>query len=161
VLEGVLVPGRMTVRKFETNESGENVLNESEVEVPGRTEPFKLSGTDSDRRIAIEFVSKKQYYNQGGAMDTSTVSDYDFKAVAERLASLAEKKSKDHIFLGVFYDPLADAPKDEKNDKGAKGSRKTLWDGREKEQKQESEKLLRQQAQDFVAWLKEKNAIQP
>lgn len=165
VLEGVLVPHRLIEDKITKNEKGEEIYTTTEVEVPSHTEPFKLSGIDSDRRIAVEFVSKKQYFNQGGAMDGSTGSNYDFKTVANRLASLAEKQGKDHVFLGVFYDPLERPPKEEKEDKKSgkeeKEDRKTKRERWKKKMKTESENLLRQQAQDFVAWLKEKKAIQP
>jgi hypothetical protein len=170
VLEGVLVPGREARHEFATNEKGEQVEKCTEVDVPNRDKPFDLSGIDSDRRIAVEFVSRKEYdkyrsedRGADGSYIMSSVTRYEFKPVAERLLSVAEKQGKDHVFLGVFYDPLGRPPKDENEDR--KSDMEALKDwvesrkDRDKISKQESEKLLRQQAEDFVAWLKTKKAI--
>ena len=94
-----------------------------------------------------------------------SVQGYDFKEVAEHVAAQVKKEAKDHIFLGVFYDPSpekADGSSRQKNsmarlryDSAAKNS---VTDPRPT--KDDSKKLLRQQVRDFVAWLKEQKAIQ-
>lgn len=162
VLEGVLVPGRETRRETTTNEKGEKVEKETEVDVSGHDKPFELSGIDSDRRIAVEFVAEKQYdkYRSKEPHVFSSVSVYEFKAVAERLALIAEKQGKESVFLGVFYDPLSRLPRDAAPAADEKEDGVSVWERRQKKGKQESEKLLRQQAQDFAAWLKTKKAIQ-
>jgi hypothetical protein len=160
MLEGVLVPERMTDFKVVEKEGGQKDFKETEVEKPGDGKPLKLTAIDSERRVAVEFVSQKDYHDLGGAWSMSTVSRYEFKKVAEQLIPLIEKHGKEHIFLGVFYDPLARVPKSEKSDKDEKEDWKMAWEKRELAGKAESQKLLRLQAQDFVAWLKTKKAIE-
>jgi hypothetical protein len=134
-LDGVTVPSWFEEYKMLEKESGEKVLEETIVESPNHAKPLKLSGMDTEKRIAVEFVAEENYYDLGGAMSSSMVSDYNFKTVAKQLIALAQKQGKGQIFLGVFYDPL------------------------EKSGKKNSKKLLHEQAKDFIDWLKKQKAI--
>ena len=139
---------------------GRQEFRESIVDVPDSSKPLQMGGTDPDRKIAVEFVSRDNYSHLGGTRRGGTVEDFKFKAVAEHVAAEVKKQSKDHVFFGVFYDPSLDLPEAKSSEKGDRIDWETAWKNREEQGKVESKKLLRQQAQDFVAWLKEQKAIQ-
>jgi hypothetical protein len=138
VLKGVRIP--MRFREFEVvkKSNGFSEFKESVVEVPERSMPVELDGIDSERKVAVEFVSRADYSGLGGPMSLSSVRSYQFKEVAERAAGIIKKQGKDEVFLGVFYDPLV---------------------ARMGQGKEGSQKLLRKQAQDFVGWLKKQKVI--
>jgi hypothetical protein len=120
-------------------------------------------GADSNKRIAVEFVSQEDYFDLGGTRSRSSVQDYEFKEVAEEVAAAAKRRASERAFLGVFYDPSAKIPRDEYL-KETENVENADWVALQKKWidrgKEESGKLLRQQAQDFAAWLKEQKAIQ-
>lgn len=158
-LQGVRVPTR--TRKYEEVDKG-NGQKETKVSIvddPEHAKPLKLDGIDSGRKIAVEFVSQKSNLDRGGVYSFSTVQRYDFKEVAQNLVALVKKDGRTALLVGVFYDPLMRTPRSLPSENGKKVDRETAWKQREKLGKKESEKLLRQQAQDFVAWLKKEKAI--
>ena len=129
---------------------------------------------DEKRSIAIAFICRKNYGTLGG-LDSqtvefvdrdgnfrggrlSTVSDYDFRDAAQYVATEIRQKARQRLYVGVFYDPSTRA----KWERGTEPS-KTPADRRSSrdEASAESKKLLRQQVQDFVAWLKQEGAISP
>jgi len=122
-------------------------------EDPFRPRPLELDGIDSQRNIAIEFVSQREYFNMGGTQSIGSVTEYDFADVAKYVTSKVEKESKDQIYFGVFYDPVVEPPE---IDYSTDAEYKAAWKKREETGKEESKKLLRQQVQDFAGWLKEK-----
>ncbi|MGA2255019.1 MAG: hypothetical protein ABSG53_10185 [Thermoguttaceae bacterium] len=152
-LEGVCIPARTSNYELLDKGNGQREFKETVVEVPDRAKPLKLSGIDSDRRIAVEFVSHQDYFDLGGVSNGSTVQIYQFKNITEYVAEHAKKQGKDGVFFGVFYDPSPKMPR-------ADLTSPVDWKAQREQGKQESKKLLRQQAQDFVAWLKEQKAIQ-
>ncbi len=112
--------------------------------------PLALNGLDSNKKVAVEFISEKNYSDLGGPLSGSTVQHYDFKEVARYVAAKAKKQGKEMLYLGIFYEP-AGTTKRELMDS---------WKKREEKGKTEAGKLLRSQVQDFTAWLKEKKVIQ-
>ena len=174
-IKGVRIPHRVLVDKNE----GTNKKTSREVPVASKryAEPLKPTGIDSAKKIAVEFISEKRYFDQGGTRESydldeledpnkktnasegaggfrsSTAQGYDFADTADFVATQAKKQGADQLFLGVFYDPLASVPFHWK--KGDEIDSKK----RQKQETDESKKLLRQQAQDFVAWLKKEKAI--
>jgi hypothetical protein len=126
--------------------------------------PLRLSGVDSEKRVMVEFVAEQNYFSLGGAMSGSTVQDYDFRDVAKYVATKVKEQAKEPIYLGVFYDPLETPDRDaiyERSQREKTDFGKAVKEAKEakEESKVDSKKLLRQQAQDFVAWLKERKAI--
>lgn len=173
VLEGVRIPQRF--RNYESEETDERDLGRDALIGWKRAKPLKVDGLDSQRRIAVEFVSKRHYYELGGVQESygshaldhadpsefrgwySSAQSYDFKGTAEFVAEQVKEQDTQPIFLGVFYDPQREpaAKKGETTLREAlQMPKKTL-----EERKEDSKKLLRQQAQDFVAWLKKEKAI--
>jgi hypothetical protein len=126
---------------------------------PGEGKPLKLDGIDSEKKIEVEFVSEKDYYDLGGPSSMSSVQRYDFKEVSKYVAEQVKKQGKDRAFFGVFYDPLTIPPRVKRPKEGEKVDWEAERKKRKQHSKEESEKQLRLQAQDFVAWLKEQKAI--
>jgi hypothetical protein len=143
--------------------------------------PLHVTGMDEKKSIAIEFVCRSNYKKLGGVdpdnhisvVDRdghdsgmtvlSTVKSYDFKDAAEYVAGQVKKQGKHQVFFGVFYNSWPEMPRPDRSKNGEETDWKAeleAWEKRNSEGKKESEKLLRQQAQDFVAWLKEQKAIQ-
>jgi hypothetical protein len=159
-LKGVRVPGRDIkydiIKKKDGTEDWQNKI----VESTDSPKPLILDGLDSEKRIAVEFISDKDYYDLGGPLGLSSVHRFDFIEVVEYVAEKAKKQGKDRVFLGLFYDPMTYIPRAKKSKEGEKVDREAERKERKKKIKEESEKQLRLQAQDFVAWLKEQKAIQ-
>ena len=153
-LEGVRVPARIVMTEWVNKVGEKQQLKRSLVEVPDRAKPLKLSGLDTTKKIAVEFVSHDDYFDLGGPMSGSTVQHYDFKDTAGHLTAQVKQQGKTPTFLGVFYDPAAKAPAAEPSKEAATTDRSKRIENWRKEMEQgkaESKKLLRQQAQDFVA----------
>jgi hypothetical protein len=162
-LEDVRVPPVIREPKAIKRPDGGTRITWSVVEAADRAKPLVLSGMDSDKKIAVAFVSRDDYFNLGGAPDLSTVQPYQFKDVAENVAARAKKEGKGRVYLGVFYDPCPRTRPARVPAEGDETARVAAWqkarqEAREKG-KQESAKLLRQQAQDFADWLKKQKAI--
>ena len=142
--------------------------------------PLKLSGLDPKTKIGVKFISEERY-SQSGGISGSTVQKYDFREVAGYVAGKA-KESKEPIYLGIFYDPAAkrgspvwDAIADSADvasarkkarkeggkftEKDADSIREEARRKRQYEGKDGARKLLREQVDDFVAWLKKQKAI--
>lgn len=125
--------------------------------IPDRTRAaaLELDGEDG-RGVAVEFVSAANYHQLGGTgsmvqyvdeqgqptnfRSMSSVEDYDFREVAEYVASEARCQGLTPTRLGIFYDPV------------------TQEDLPEAEARERSRGLLRQQARDFARWLREQDA---
>ena len=141
--------------------------------------PLKLSGVDPKTKIGVTFISEKHYSQLGGPLNDSSAREYDFREVAGYVAGKV-KQSKEPIYLGIFYDPAADqkgtaigqlpseidvarakAKKEGRQltDKEIDSMRQRAQQQAEYEGKEGARKLLREQVDDFVAWLKKQKAI--
>ena len=129
----------------------------SSKDLPRSISSFKVDGLDRNKHIAVEFVSVKDYPAQTGGW--SSVRDYNFRDVAQKIASTVKEQGKDDVFFAVFYDPVSRQPPPESPKDGEKIDWQTVWRERRERGMRESKKLLRHQAQDFVAWLKKQKAI--
>lgn len=137
-----------------------------------------LDGYDHKHGVAYEVISKKDFdewergrnttvtrTNSNGnvqiisSFSMSSVSRYDFKAVAETLTNgLAQTKGQ--AVLAVFYEPCAHAPKmDRLKVDATEADQKAYWLKREKAAKQLGAEELRQQVRDFIQWLKAQGVI--
>jgi hypothetical protein len=88
----------------------------------------------------------------------SSVHTYDFKDAAKYLAGEVRKHERQRIYVGVFYDPMVYANWKSLSAEDRKDP-KTAWKKLTQKGKVQSEALLRQQAKDFVAWLKKQGAL--
>jgi hypothetical protein len=147
-IEGVRIPRRVLKgRRLVEKDNGRKEYEDKTVEVPNSAKPLRLGGIDSKKRIVVEFVSQSRYSDLGGPLIGGSVMEYDLKGVAEYVAQQVKKQGKERLFIGVLYDPL--------NKLSLKGD----WKKETEQRKEESEKQVRHQAQDFIAWLKKQKAI--
>jgi hypothetical protein len=149
VLEGVTIP-----QHIETYRRVGDTFEEKVEEIPG-TEPLSLDIKDDKHRIGVEFISESDHFKLGGAMSVSTAQAYDFKQVARGVAKAVGQKGKG-IYFGAFYDPLPEV--DWKSLRSEKNWEKR-WEAAETQAGAEAKRLLRQQVQDFIGWLKGQGAI--
>lgn len=150
-----------------TIEYGARVIGDGKVEFITKTtedhrntSPLRPSGIDPDKMIVVEYITEMRDDPFGASTDRGTVSRYDFKDAAAYVAEQVKKQSKQRIYLGLFYDPAVGL-----NDPEVRAKRTTAGGRMKFEEYREllmtkSKALVRQQAQDFVAWLKENKAIQ-
>ncbi len=171
-LKGVQIP-----RRFQANilEDGKSKWRIADVE--GSAKPFAVDRANSQKHIAVEFLSERDYYAKAGApSDMSTVQSYDFRETAKKLAEDVRKQGQEKVYLGVLYDPVAKSkyPKNlelqtqqewEKSWKQGSQKPKTPkeWAAYAKAQRlletNESRRLLRLQVQDFLKWLEAQGII--
>ncbi len=129
-------------------------------EAGSSAKPFAADRENPEQRIAIEFISERDYFSKAGApSDLSTVRSYDFRETAKDLAENVRKQAKEKVYFGVLYDPLAktaDLSTVKPHTQGAfiKAYLKAQQDGAT-----ESKRLLRLQVQDFINWLQAQGAI--
>ena len=128
-------------------------------DLPG---PLKLDGVDAAKRIGVKCVLHPIYSASGGVLWSSAE---DYIEAARYVADTARRQSHEPIYLGVFYEPaphaetlvwpdtegLSEADADRAIAKAA--------DEAMKKSKAKAGKLLREQVDDFVAWLKKQKAI--
>lgn len=182
VLHGVLVPQRFLKGWAEGRwgqEDGKLLLESRK-----RAKPFGLDGVDSEKKVAVAFVSKQDYYVWGGVQESyssevledadrdpddlagwtgyyhsSTSQDYNFKEAAEFVAAQAKKQSEERVYLGLFYDPMWE-PRFEAGEKADRTEQFLKELQRTPESRRDnSKKLLRQQVQDFARWLQAEKVI--
>jgi hypothetical protein len=172
----IIAPRRM--RQLDHDEKSKKIVPDKE-----NAAPLHVTGMDEKKLIAIKFICETNYAKLGGVnphrvdvvdrdgnligASMSTVRLYDFKDAAEYVAAEAKKQGKQQLFFGVFYDPFSreaspfsHEPPARTAKNGEKVDLKAERERREKQAKQESEKQLREQAQDFAAWLKKQKAIE-
>lgn len=140
---------------------------------PERAAPLRLTGMDKKKSIAVAFVCVRYYQTLGGVDPgngpiierdgkrsgiMSTVKHYDFKDAAKYLATEIKDAGKQQrrLYIGVLYDPVGRPKREGDEDLAAvlqamRADRETAA--------AESKKLLRQQAQEFVTWLKQHGAM--
>jgi hypothetical protein len=95
--------------------------------------PLNVDILDRKHRVAVEYVSESDYFNQGGQKSDSTVQRFWFREVAGHVAQKVGIQGRG-IHFGVFYDPCG---------------RPVV----------ESKRLLRLQVKDFIDWLKGQGVI--
>jgi hypothetical protein len=127
----------------------------------GPDTPLKADRADPKRRVAVEFVSQKDYHRLGGGYSMSTVQSYDFKGVAKSVGEQVRKDATDKVHFGVLYDPASRVDPVSLNT----GQNKTpedwvkAWQAAGSRGRAESQRLLRLQVQDFIKWLEAQGAI--
>ncbi len=155
-LRGVRVPRRM-----ETYSVKEGKLEERTEETAGSGEAFSVDRANAQKRIAVEFISQREYSKAGGPFSMSTVQSYDFKGTAKTLGEDIRKQAREKLYFGVLYDPLA-SPAQDKYKKTPPKTREE-WaaysKARRLEGTTESKRVLRLQVQDFLKWLAAQGAI--
>ncbi len=127
---------------------------------PTVSHTVSLAAVDCENRVGIEFVSQEDC-DQFSGRGFSTVQSFDTKGLAGRLGRGIRDQGKEDLRIGIFYDPLekldfslaTDAMRKETEENDEEDPR-SRFERIEATAKNKSKVLLRQQAQDFVAWLK-------
>lgn len=166
-MEGARIPRRVSVlaEDFVTGRPGELAIASA-----NKSDPLFLQLKDVQRRVGIAYVHRDNHIELGAPQSFSTVRSYDFREVAHWVQGNARKSGKG-VYLGVFYDPLArpspppttqTVPASAKRDTTKQWLAETKWTGSnegKKQQRAESQRLLREQVKDFVDWLQAQGAI--
>ena len=160
----------------------EDEKSEKTVQDESGAAPIRITGMDETRSIAIEFICLENYKKLGGVdshsaeivdrdghkrgFRLSSVQEYDFQDAAQYVATEIRRKAQQRLYVGVFYDPMSRTLRLRKVRKSSEDPAQTPADPQSARKQArddaaaESRKLLRQQAQDFVVWLKEQKAIE-
>ena len=110
---------------------------------------LKMDGYNKELNLAIQFVSANDYFkfrSDDGCW--SSVQGYNTKKAAEIIRD--ELIANNETNVVVFYDPITRI--DFKRNKS--------WEKSEKEARAEAEKLLLNQVNDFIKWLKQEKIIE-
>lgn len=124
---------------------------------------LRLDGVDVNGDITFEFISQKDIeawdankFVTNSRYMSSTVSDYDFQATAKAFNQKLNNIKTDYI-IATFYDPVT------RNEvtNAARKEYSTSYDAEKYIQtvRAETEKDLRLQVTDFIAWLKAEEII--
>ncbi len=151
----VVIPRRYRKYNRETQEN-------DAVEDYDRGKPLNVDAIDTERKIAVEFVSRSEHDDLGGFTFPPGVSasakSYDFKETAAFLAKRVREEKKEGIYFGAFYDPFHYA--DFKPVRGTRSEEmRRLREKAIQKARENSIRLLREQVKDFVDWLKAQGAI--
>ncbi len=153
-LRGVRIPRRMLT----WDKKGSRIEERTD---PQAADAFSVDRGDARQRVAVEFISQRNYHKVGGAFSASSVQSYDFRQTAKTLAEDVGKQARDKVYFGVLYDPLTSPAAEEFKKKQPKT--KEDWNAyikaRRSEGSNESKRLLRLQVQDFLKWLEAQGAI--
>lgn len=136
--------------RYERGPSGE--LTRKDEEVPGTRKSLAVDGVAPSHHVAVELVSREDYFDLGGVISGSSVQGYDLKKVATELAERMREQGKRQIYFGVFYDPVSRMSM-------RRMSRSTDWKAVQARLEAESKTKLKAQVQDFVRWLEQQQAI--
>jgi hypothetical protein len=115
-------------------------------------QPLRIDAVDAAHGIAVEFVSADDALAmQGPSM--SSVQGYDTHRAAETLAKTVRERGRSKLYFGILYDPIGEVDYRDLNSQGRS------WEDASREAKDQSRKLLREQVQDFVQWLRSQGAL--
>jgi hypothetical protein len=172
--------------QFVTNEEGHDYSKSffDTFDVPTGTKELNLDLFSTKHNLGIEFVSRDDYFDMGGARSSSSVQGYDLKKIAYDASGLLGKHGK--FNSAVFYDPVEkiDWNNPDNAFEGLEGNLSDLLekkngnkpadtdqsqpDSSSKEspiyKMQRSEYMkgleeLRAQVSDFISWLKDKGIL--
>jgi hypothetical protein len=139
--------------------SGDNWLGEPVTTVAHAAD---LAAVDRQRRVGVAVVTSRDCDRFRGCFVCS-VSSYDTKGLAQSVADALRKQAKQDLRVGVFYDPLEKWDFAEQIDAAPSESEpediETRFEKMAQSVSERARAQLRQQAQDFVAWLKKLKAI--
>ena len=157
-LKNVRIPGReLEYKEVDDGKGGKTTTREIEEVGSG---PFKPTGLDAKKKVAVALVSHDNYAEMGGPLDTSTAQSYNFKGTVEWLATKLKGQGDEPIFLGLLYDPAAPQIWPDMRGKRTDRERNEAFRKAEEQSKVVARKLLREQVDDFAAWLKKQKVIE-
>jgi hypothetical protein len=150
--------------KFKGHRTNPGAVTYRDLYSPATT-PLVPDFFDSDKNVAIEFVSTADYFELGGEISDMSVQGYDLKEIAKITAETVNQKGSG-VYFGALYDPVAQVKFDEqypKHDSPDYDAEVEAFQKKGREAvaaaKEESKELLREQVKDFVDWLQGQGAI--
>jgi hypothetical protein len=177
-LESGVVLKDLTIAPRRVQQVEDDEKSKKKVPLEDQAAPLRLSGMDAKKSIAVEFVGWENYRKLGGVdsyhvdivnsdgevIGTSacSVRECDCRDAATYVAAEIGRKGKQRLYVGVLFDPVGHNTllRDVRAGKTPKAKDfKSAVEEMKKAAAEESKKLLRQQAQDFAAWLKQQKAI--
>ncbi len=147
-LKSILIPQR--TKEWEVVRKADGTAEP--VDKYGNVTPLKPNGIDLSKKIAVLYLSFKLWQEEdpfGARTGRGTVDEFDFKDAAVYVVEQVTKRGKEPLYFGVFYDPAVPFA----HDTGVP------WKKLKEQGKAEARKLVHEQVQDFVTWLKQNNAI--
>lgn len=127
--------------------------------------PLSVDLHDQNKRVAVEFVSRPDYFELGGRQSSASIQGYDLKQVSSDVAREVRRAGKG-VYFGTMYDPMTclSLPITRKIKRGESvGSPiedpQAFWQKRQEAARAESRRMLRRQVRDFVDWLKGQGVI--
>ena len=128
--------------------------------------PLSMDGVDELNKVAVKFISRGDCRSLDVPAYFSSVQEYDSKGLARHVAEQIKQRGTQHVYAGVFYDPLVAVDFRRRAREAAEQAREAAEQARSpsEESPQEpgaadSKELLRRQAQDFVAWLEQQGVL--
>jgi hypothetical protein len=124
------------------------VGDDDTTKVPDANVELKMDGYNKELNLAIQFVSRVDYFkfsSDDGCF--SSVQEYDTKKAAEIIRGELITNGKTNAV--VFYDPITAIDFDSNKN----------WKENQKEAKEEAEKLLLAQVEDFIKWIRKENSV--
>lgn len=122
------------------------------------SKPAELAAVDLQRRVGVEVVTQDDC-DRFNAGCRAMVYSVDTKGLAESIASGIRAQAKRDLSVGVFYDPLEKWSFDDWGHTEAKEGEpedlETSFERKWQAVKEKAQTQLRQQVQDFVAWLEQ------
>ena len=126
-----------------------------------------------DGFVAVEFLSEEDEERESFDTDLSSIHDYDFPALAQRLRSdFATRTNGNPVTIGLFFDPLPSKwAWDEKQKKRilrpgsslaalSEEERKTRdWDQEKELLQHDAREMLREQVRFFLDWARKEGKI--
>ncbi len=124
---------------------------------PLPAKPLVVTGVDSSKHVAVQYVWMRHDPGADPSERLSTVSVFDFKRSSQRLVEMLAPDAGQNAYVAVFYDPAVKRPERQASKQSAEDFQQQH--GEERATAHHSgQTLLRAQVEDFVAWLRTQGA---
>jgi hypothetical protein len=114
------------------------------------SKPADLTAVDRQQGVGVAIMTRDDC-NRFASGYWSTVASYDTKGLAESVANALREQAKEELCIGVFYDPLESLSFEDFMD--AEPGEENSFERIRQSASDKSHARLRDQVQDFVAWL--------
>jgi hypothetical protein len=159
-LKADVTSGNLTIAP-RSRQADENLHFKSVLKEQQELKPLTMDGVDELNRVAVKFISEKDCEELDRDGSFGTVFGYDSKALARHVAEQIKERGRRKVYTGVFYDPIVLLRFDlaEPLEGETSEERHSAFEKREQRLMAKSKGLVRQQAQDFVAWLQTQGVL--
>jgi hypothetical protein len=162
--DGVAFEGLTVMPRVEPPD--EDLGPSSFLEERGKTpQSLSMDAVDEVNQVAVKFISRKDCGRLDVPAYFSSVTTYDAKGLARHVAGQIKERGTEHVYAGVFYDPLVGLDFAQRAREIAEQERSPFAEPLPEEEPPakpgaaKSKELLRRQARDFVAWLEQQGVL--